>query len=171
MISPLENPRVLDGGVEEVEASAEIDSANLFVAMLEKQEFYWGAAIIRLLDDPRCASLSKDECGYLVNSMQLIVLKYSTKSRTPWRFTFGGDEIIRLADASDRYKSVVIGLICGGDGVCAITWKQAVTLLGGEPGWISARRNFHERYGVAGPKGELEGKISIRDWPALLFES
>lgn len=141
-----------------------------YIAMLEKQEFYWGAAIIRLLNDPRCTCLSKREYGYLINSTQFTALKYSTKSRTPWGFTFGQDEIDKLGDASDRYKLVVVALVCGGDGVCAITWKQAMSLLGGEPGWISARRGFHGRYGVAGPKGELDRKISIRDWPALLFE-
>ncbi len=138
--------------------------------MLEKQEFYWGAAIVRVLDDSRCASLSKAEYGYLINSTHFIVLKYSTKSRTPWRFSFGEDEIKRFVDASDRYKSVVIGLICGGDGVCAIYWEQAMALLGAKPGWVSVRRNFHKRYAVAGQKDELNGKISIRDWPGLLFE-
>ena len=139
--------------------------------MLEKQEFYWGAAIVRLLDDPRCASVAKSESGYVVNGMRLIVLKYSTKSRTPWRFSIGADEIKRLVEASGRHKSLVIGLVCGGDGVCAITWKQAAVLLGEEPGWISIRRNFHERYAVAGSAGQLEGKVPLRDWPALLFES
>jgi len=112
--------------------------------MIEKQDFYWGAALIRVLDHPKCVSLSKNEYGYLVNSTQFIVLKYSTKSRTPWHFTFGGDEIQFLVDACDQFTSVVIGLICGGDGVCAITWKQADSLLNGKPGWISVRRKFHE---------------------------
>jgi len=138
--------------------------------MLEKQEFYWGAAIVRLLDHPRCESLNKIAFGYLVNSTHFIVLKYSTKSRTPWQFTFGGDEIHTLANSADRYKSVVIGLVCGGDGVCAIAWNQAEKLLSGKPGSISVRRKFHGRYGVAGPTGDLERKVSIGDWPALLFE-
>jgi hypothetical protein len=138
--------------------------------MLEKQEFYWGAAIARLLDDAKCTNLCKVEQGYLVNSALFFLLKYTTKSRSPWRFTFGEDEIARLANVSSRYKRVVTGLICGGDGVCAISWDQLEKLLGGRPGWISARRKFHERYGVAGPAGELDRKISISDWPALLFQ-
>lgn len=138
--------------------------------MLEKQEFYWGAAIIRLLEDSRCTCLKKEEYGYLVNSTSFVLLKYSTKSRTPWRFIFGEDELARLTDVSNRNSSIVIGLICGGDGVCAIAWTQVLTLLGGKSGWISVRRNFHERYGVAGPKGELDRKVSVRDWPAVLFE-
>jgi hypothetical protein len=139
--------------------------------MLEKQEFYWGAAIVHLLEDPRCTSLKKDEGGYVVNATRLIALKYSTKSRTPWRFGFGADEIKRLVEASSRYQALVIGLVCGGDGVCAITWKQAAMLVGEEPGWISVRRKFHERYAVAGPAAELAGKVPLRDWPALLFQS
>lgn len=138
--------------------------------MLEKQEFYWGAAVIRLLDDIRCTSLRKDECGYLVNSTQFVLLKYSTKSRTPWRFIFGEDEVVRLIGLSDRYSLVVIGLVCGGDGVCAIAWKQVTALLSNKPGWVSVRRNFRERYEVAGPEGRLNNKISVRDWPAILFK-
>lgn len=138
--------------------------------MLERQEFYWGAAIIRLLDDPRCTDLRKDEYGYLVNSMHFVLLKYSTKSRTPWRFVFSEDEIARFTGISGRAKKVVVGLVCGGDGVCAIALEQAMTLLGAKSGWISVRRNFRERYEVAGPEGGLNNKISVRDWPAILFE-
>jgi hypothetical protein len=145
--------------------------AHYVYSMLEKQEFYWGAAIVHLLEDPRCVGVAKRENGYVVNATRFIVLKYSTKSRTPWRFSFGADEIKRLVEASSRYESLVIGLVCGGDGVCAITWKQAAEILGKEPGWISVRRNFHERYAVTGSAGELPGKVPLRDWPALLFES
>ena len=137
--------------------------------MIDKQDFYWGAALIRLLDNPGCLALTKNQFGYLVNSSQLVLLKYSTKSRSPWQFTFGIDEIANLKKTSDRYSLVVIGLICGGDGVCAITWTQANFLLMGKSGAISVRRKFHEHYGVSGSAGELDHKISIRNWPAILF--
>ncbi len=139
--------------------------------MLERQEFYWGAALVRLVDDSRCNSLVKKDAGYLVNSNEFVAFKYSTKSRTPWRFSFGEDEFDRLESAANCHRSVVIAFICGGDGVCAIAWPEIISILGDKGLWISVKRNFHKQYGVAGPNGSLERKVSVQEWPNLLFAS
>lgn len=139
--------------------------------MLEKQDFYWGAALVRLLDDSRCTSLTKRETGYVVNGDAFIALKYTTKSRTPWRFTFGEDEFGRLIGAAGCYRSAVIALVCGGDGICAISWTEIDSILGHQSGWVSVKRDFHKQYGVAGSKASLDRKISVRDWPSILFAS
>ena len=138
--------------------------------MIDKQEFYWRAAIVRLLEDSRCTNVQKNEYGYVVNSSVFVFLKYSTKARTPWGFTFSNEEIMRLNQISSQYDKIVVGLICGGDGVCAVDWFQLRTLLVDKPGWISARRNFNERYGVTGPAGGLDRKIPLQSWPLLIFE-
>lgn len=139
--------------------------------MIDKQEFYHGVAILRLLEDPRCQNVKKGDGGYVVNGDSFAFLKYSTKNRSPWGFSFGLEDIQRLDATAGTHRNVVVALICGGDGICAVSWKDAADLLGNQAvGWLSARRGFRELYAVAGPKGKLKHKISFQEWPALLFE-
>jgi hypothetical protein len=138
--------------------------------MIDKREFYHGVALIRLLEDARCQRVQKRDFGYDVNGKTFIFLKYSTKSRSPWRFSFSRDETERLNSRAGSFRKIVIVLVCGGDGICAITWREAAELLGNDAGWISARRNFNEQYGVAGPRGKLEGKVPLGQWPSIVFE-
>lgn len=138
--------------------------------MIDKQEFYWGAAIVRLLEHPQFSAIRKHEYGYVVNSSAFVFLKYSTKARSPWGFSFTADELPRLVSLASQYERIVLGLICGGDGICAVDWKRLNPLLGDKPGWISVRRNFNERYGVSGPAGGLDRKVPLQSWPLLLFE-
>lgn len=139
--------------------------------MIDKQEFYHGAAVSRLLEDTRCQSIKKHDFGYVVNSEVFIFLKYRTKSRSPWNFGFDEEDLERIHSLVNCFKKIVIVLICGGDGICAILWRDAEKLLGNKAGWICARRKFNEQYGVTGSAGSLKGKVSLRQWPMIIFDS
>jgi hypothetical protein len=138
--------------------------------MIDKQEFYHGAAITRLLEDPRCEQLRRRDFGYAVNEGIFVFLKYSTKGRSPWGFVFSGEEARKLKGISGR---VFIGLICGGDGICAVQWEDVRSLLGEVEGSarIAVRRRFNEQYGVSGPAAEFKGKVPVKAWPSLVFDS
>jgi hypothetical protein len=138
--------------------------------MIDKQDFYHGVAIVRLLESEHCQRVRRHDVGYTVNDETLIFLKYSTKLRSPWRFSFSRDDSERLNSLAGSFRKIVIALVCGGDGICAIAWREAAELLGDDAGWISARRNFNEQYGVAGPRGKLKNKVSLRQWPSIVFE-
>src|SRR3990172_4926979 len=112
--------------------------------MIDKQEYYHGAAIIRVLEDDRFTAISKHVCGYAVNDEVLIMLKYSTKSRSPWRFTFTLDEMVNIETLIKKNERIVIALVCGGDGICAIHAKELYSILGDNPGWLSVKRNYNE---------------------------
>lgn len=137
--------------------------------MIDKQEFYHGAAVIKLLDDRRCERIKKNDLGYIVNNEALAFIKYSTKTRSPWRFIFSQEEIDKLISAGDLFNKIIIVFICGGDGICAVSWSKIVELLASEAGWISTRRNFNEQYAVAGSHGKMKGKIPLREWPSIIF--
>lgn len=140
--------------------------------MLDQTDYYHGAAVIRLLEDQRCNAVRKrNNLGYVVNGENFIFLKYTTKVRTPWGFTFDQEDIERGFRMLKEYKRVVLGLICGGDGICALDWTEVEKLLDRKPGRISAGRKHNQSYAVWGTAGELKGKISLRRWPQLLFES
>jgi hypothetical protein len=138
--------------------------------MIEKLEFYHGAAIVRVIEDPRCQSIGKSEYGYLVNGKRLVYLKYSTKAHSPWRFTVTVDDIARLDEAIGVFGKCVVGLVCGGDGVCPVRWKVLKAVLGTAPGWIAAKRSFNGCYSVSGPEGKLKRKVALNQWPAIVFE-
>ena len=137
--------------------------------MIDKQEFYHGAAIVRLFEDPRCERVRRQGFGYIVNEGVFVFLKYSTKGRSPWGFVFSGEEVRKLNGITTR---IFAGLICGGDGVCAVAWDDVKMLLGKtqRSGRIAVRRRFNERYGVSGPATELKGKIPVKAWPSLVFD-
>lgn len=139
--------------------------------MLDKTEYYHGAAVVRLLEDARCRGVRKREfLGYVVNNETFALLKYTTKARSPWGFTFDQEDIDRCARMTGEYKRVVVGLICGGDGVCALTWGEITQLLGRKPGRIAAGRKHNCSYAVWGTAGELKQKVPVGRWPALAFE-
>jgi len=138
--------------------------------MIEKLEFYHGAAIVRIVEDSRCRSIQKHEMGYVVNGDRLLVLKYTTKAHSPWRFTISPEDRTRVAEVAGAFEACVIGLICGGDGVCGIRWKQLRTLLGDDAGWIALRRVFNGCYAVSGSQGDLGKKVALNQWPGILFQ-
>jgi hypothetical protein len=138
--------------------------------MIEKLEFYHGAAIVRVIEDPRCRSIGKSEYGYLVNGDRLVYLKYSTKAHSPWRFTITVDDVTRLDEAIGIFGKCVVGFVCGGDGVCPVRWKVLKRLIGAASTWIAAKRSFNGCYSVSGPEGKLKRKVALNQWPAILFE-
>jgi len=139
--------------------------------MIAKREFYHGAAVVRLLEDKRCQTVRKNELGYVINDSVLIFLKYSTKARSPWRFTFVPEEVEQLNTRAASFADIFVVLICGGDGICPVSWCNVCQLLHNTTGWMSARRGFNQEYGVAGPKGELGGKVPLNAWPSIIFEN
>jgi len=138
--------------------------------MIEKLEFYHGAALVRVIEDARCETIVKHECGYRINNDRILAIKYSTKARSPWGFTFSGEDISRFEATSAEWGECAVALVCGGDGICAVSWSIAASLLGGSPGRIAAKRGFAGCYAVSGPAGELKGKVAMNRWPAIVFE-
>lgn len=103
-----------------------------------------------------------------MNDAAFVFLKYTTKSRSPWRFSFSDDEVQRLNLLAGQFQKIIIAMICGGDGICSVLWRDASNFLG-NAGWISARRKFNEQYAVAGQVGQLHGKVSLNEWPSIVF--
>ena len=77
---------------------------------IKKQEFYEGAALHALARGGGITSLKYHAPFFVLNDGVFVRLKYSTKGRSPWGFTFTPDEqqILRARASKAR---VVIGLI------------------------------------------------------------
>lgn len=138
--------------------------------MIDKAEFYHGAALVRAIEDPRCLSIHWHDSGYVVNDKSLVHIKYTTRTHSPWRFTISKDDEMRLERGAQQFAHCVVAFVCGGDGVCAIPWCDLQTVLGDPPAWIAAKRAFSACYAVSGPGGTLRHKVALNRWPEILFE-
>jgi hypothetical protein len=136
---------------------------------IRKQDFYEGAALHALARRGVITSIQYDAPLFRLNDRLLVHLKYSTKVRSPWAFTFTADEQ-RLMRAKRVEAGIVIGLICGSDGVAAISYEQYCGVVSDQVSsvHIACYRSYGEHYEVNGPDGKLHGKISPSDWHRIL---
>ena len=136
---------------------------------IQKQEFYEGAALYALIRS-RSRSIRYENPFFVVDEKYCLILKYSTRKRSPWGFTFTVDE-------QNIYKQkvnnkLIIGLICGSDGVAGFNYNEfsKIALPSKMAIHISCFRNRREQYRISGPDGEMDGKIARSDWLSTLWD-
>lgn len=136
---------------------------------IKKQEFYEGAALHLLARSSEITSIRYKAPFFLLNNQLLVYLKYSTKGRSPWGFTFTADEQVLLQESASEFK-IVIGLICGSDGVAAFTYDayRSVAAPRQSAVRIACYRQYDEHYEVNGPDGRLEKKVAPSNWQRIL---
>ena len=136
---------------------------------IKKQEFYEGAAIHLLARSGDVTSIRYDAPFFLFNDELLVLLKYSTRGRSPWGFTFTPDEQIVLQNKASRWN-VVIALVCGSNGVAAFDYVafRGVASPRGTAIHVACYRQYREHYEVNGPDGTLNEKIPPSNWLRIL---
>lgn len=136
---------------------------------IKKQEFYEGAALHRLIRVGEVTSIRYDPPFFLLNGKILVNLKYSTRGRSPWSFTFMPAEQL-LLDGRAAQFGLFIGLICGADGVAAFTYDayRGIAAPRHSAIHIACYRAHGEHYEVSGPDGRLAAKVSPSAWQRIL---
>lgn len=136
---------------------------------IQKQEFYEGAAIHQLIRGSGGAKVSHVPPLFLFDNRLQVHLKYSTAKRSPWGFTFTPDEQVLLRERA-RMMPLVIGLICGADGIAALPYVDYASIASIQNAAlrVACRRNHREHFEIGGPDGALPGKIAPADWSNLL---
>jgi hypothetical protein len=136
---------------------------------IKKQEFYEGAALYLLARTGVITGIRYDAPFFVLNDQLLVLLKYSTRSRSPWGFTFAKDEQRILSTRATRSKTV-IGMICGADGVVACPYDaySAVAAPRTSAVHIACYRRHGEHYEICGPDGTLDGKVAPSQWLRIL---
>jgi hypothetical protein len=136
---------------------------------IKKQEFYEGAALHLLARTSSITSIRYETPFFLLNNQLLVLLKYSTRVRSPWGFTFTPDEQVLLQDRSSGLNTV-IGLICGADGVAAFTFDACLSVAAPRKTavHIACYRHHGEHYEVNGPDGRLNSKVAPSNWRKIL---
>jgi hypothetical protein len=136
---------------------------------IKKQEFYEGAALHLLARSGGITSIRYEPPLFVVNNELLVLLKYSTRGRSPWGFTFMPDEQVLLQNRASDSK-IVIGLICGADGVAAFTYDAYLSVAAPRESavHIACYRKHGEHYEVNGPDGTLDRKVAPSNWQRIL---
>lgn len=155
--------------LEELTASPKPRGVLLRAMAIKKQEFYEGAALHLLARSGRITSIRYDTPFFLLNNRVLVLLKYSTRGRSPWGFTFTTDEQTLLKKKAAEQK-VVIGLVCGADGVATFNYDgyRRLAALRNTSAHIACYRKHGEHYEVSGPDGTLDGKVAPSNWQKIL---
>jgi|SRR6185312_90100 len=135
---------------------------------IRKEEFYEGAALLHLICGARRLQIEFTRPFYLIDSRIRLYLKYSTRVRSPWGFTFMEREQ-RLLEKASQAQHLVLGLVCGHDGIVSLPYDDylAIAPIEGTAFRIACDRRHRERYEVRGPNAVLERKISPSEWPRL----
>jgi hypothetical protein len=137
---------------------------------IPKQAFYEGAALHLMVQDDGSAVHIRNEAPFFVlNERMVVYLKYCTKVRSPWGFTFLSTELEALERRSTQ-GGLVIGLICGADGVAAVPYESFLAIA--SPRKIALHvacyRRHGEHYEVKGPDGVADRKVPPSNWRNLL---
>jgi hypothetical protein len=138
---------------------------------IKKQEFYEGAAIHKLARSGAITNIRYEPPFFIVNNRLVVLLKYSTRGRSPWGFTFVAEEQALLEARAAQFETV-IGLICGADGVAAFTYDayREIAAPRASSVHIACYRQHRQRYEVNGPDGALTWKVAPSDWERILEE-
>lgn len=148
--------------------------------MITTRDQYEGVVLRRLVkhDGPVRVDEIGDKAGHFcLNEDAFLLVKYSSRNRSPWRFTFQPDDIETLVTDHNQgglFGGSYVCLVCGLNSLCALREKEWSTLLdlGGreEQQTITVRRHPRTSFEVTGSAGQLERKIPVSRFPSLLFE-
>ncbi len=136
---------------------------------IRKQEFYEGAALHLLARAGKITSIRYEAPFFVLNNDLIVLLKYSTRTRSPWGFTFTPEEQVLLKEKACQLKTA-IALVCGADGVAAFDYDGYLQVASPRDSaiHISCYRDHREHYEVNGPDGKLDGKIPPSNWHRIL---
>src|SRR6266853_429746 len=136
---------------------------------IRKQDFYEGAALYSLLKAAGAAHVRYDAPFFVIDDRAIVYLKYSTRVRSPWSFTFSAEEQALLNHPPSK-GNLTIALICGEDGVAALGFDafKGIARSKNTAFRIACFRRHGEHYEISGPDGVLDGKVPPSSWSRLL---
>jgi hypothetical protein len=133
--------------------------------MIGEFELYHGAALRELIvKSPAPVTIVADDDAGRVNSFSVngrlgLYLKHSHKRLPPWQFTYLPDHLLELEALRLRHENIWLILVCGLDGLVAITMDdfRAMNPEGCETTcFIRVDRDRNTMYRLNGTAGPLK---------------
>lgn len=136
---------------------------------IQKQEFYEGAALYQLIRGAGDVHVRFTAPMFVLDERLQVHLKYSTAKRSPWGFTFNPNEQQLVLERSAELP-LVIGLVCGADGIAVLSFEQFASIA--RPRATAIRvacfRKHRQHFEITGPDGDVPGKVAPSGWQCLL---
>lgn len=110
--------------------------------------------------------------SYVLNGRIGLYIKYSAKRLSPWQFSFNRAHLEEILLLKRQTKAIVVVLVCGKDGIAALTFVEFKRVLGlqfDDVGWITVSRRKAEMYGIKGSAGELTHKVADNEGPSKIL--
>lgn len=136
---------------------------------------YHGIALAELLDNAvaidrfRHSGLEIDRIAssinylYMVNDSFCLYFKYSTKTNSPWRFTFNEEQLVGLRAAVKESTTMHVVLVAGFECIAVLSTDQLKSIIDMEEKssqWITVK-SFHNRsLRIAGSISKLDHTLS-----------
>lgn len=148
--------------------------------MITTRDPYEGVVLRYLIkqDVPiRVAEIGDKPGHFCLNEDAFLLVKYSSRSCPPWRFTFRPDDVrtlIRDQNQGGLFGGSYVCFVCGLESLCALREEEWSTLLDltmteGQQ-TIVVRRDPRSSFEVTGSSGQLDRKIPASRFPGLIFE-
>ena len=136
---------------------------------IQKQQFYEGAALHLLAQSGKVQAMRYEAPFFTFNEASKVLLKYCTRKRSPWGFTFVAQEQQQMVSVA-AHESLIIGLVCGSDGVVALPYDRFCEIASVRETAlrVACFRQHGEYYEVSGPDGVLTRKIAPSEWKRIL---
>jgi hypothetical protein len=111
--------------------------------------------------------------SYILNGSVGLHIKHSAKRLSPWQFTFHGEHLDEIERLEDQTEVVWLALVCGPDGVVAITADELreMNLSDRDTTWfVRVDRDRRTMYHLNGSASEL-GSARPRGLAAVISDS
>lgn len=144
--------------------------------MIKEYEYLHGIIFSRLCSNTSITftikPYGKGYSSYVINSSAGLYIKYSSRKRSPWRFTFLKSHINKISRMHRAFGEVFIVLVCYLDGVATIKFSDLKPILNSRTKHrqVSIHRKRNTMYRVTSPKGELSEKISKTSCPDKIID-
>ena len=142
---------------------------------IQVKDLFHGAALTQIIEHPSFTALNKadEKYGhYIVNHDIRLLVKYSSITNGPWKFTFNPDDLKTISsDIADDYVFYVC-LVCGDETVCMLNGEDLQSIINIESRdsqWVKVESPPGKSMRVSGSKGKLHHTIAHSDFPSDMF--
>ncbi|WP_353643461.1 hypothetical protein [Mesorhizobium sp. WSM2239] len=143
--------------------------------MISESARYYGVVLSYLVDNtdgPILICQQEDALPgeYLINESVSVLIKYSTRRKGPWSFNVHRSHLLRVKQISKSVQKSVVVFVCGSDGIVAIALDDLNKIVVDGPAQqaISVRRKLRQMYGLKGPAGGLDRRLSRGSLASLI---
>jgi hypothetical protein len=106
----------------------------------------------------------------------MLLMKLSTRRKSPWQFTFSETEVTALTSLEELYPKHerLLVFVCHLDGICCLPHRRLAEIfedpLTAAGQALSVARKEGTSYRITGPgRLRLHGTIPVSDWPRVVF--